>query len=119
MGDAVNLAARVMGKCPPRSVLATEDVIAGANTTFDTRTVEPFVVKGKTEPVRAVVVRAPVGVRQSRRDDLPIVGREREIGVFDLIEGPIRGLESEMNAQLREALTEFIKELNERGFFRR
>jgi hypothetical protein len=42
-----------------------------------------------------------------------------EIGVFDLIDGPIRGLEAHMNAQLREALTEFIKGLNERGFFRR
>jgi len=26
---------------------------------------------------------------------------------------------AEMNGQLREALTEFIHELNERGFFRR
>jgi hypothetical protein len=43
----------------------------------------------------------------------------QELGVFDLIGGPIRGLDSEMNAQLREALAEFIGELNERGFFRR
>ena len=43
----------------------------------------------------------------------------REIGVLDSSNGPIRGLESAMNAQLREALTEFIQELNERGFFRR
>jgi hypothetical protein len=44
---------------------------------------------------------------------------DRELGVFDLVDGPIRGLEGELNAQLREALAEFIKELNERGFFRR
>ena len=44
---------------------------------------------------------------------------ERGIGVHDLVDGPIRGLESEMNPQLREALDEFIKGLNERGFFRR
>lgn len=43
----------------------------------------------------------------------------RELGVFDLIDGPGRGLEIAMNAQLREALDEFISELNERGFFRR
>jgi hypothetical protein len=36
-----------------------------------------------------------------------------------LIDGPVRGLESVMNAQLREALDEFISQLNERGFFRR
>jgi hypothetical protein len=41
-----------------------------------------------------------------------------EIGVFDLIDGPVRGLERVMNAQLRGALDEFISELNERGFFR-
>ncbi len=44
---------------------------------------------------------------------------DREIGVFDLIDGPVRGLEMVMNAQLREALDEFISQLNERGFFRR
>lgn len=44
---------------------------------------------------------------------------EHEIGVYDLIDGPIRGLDAAMNAQLREALAEFIKELNERGFFHR
>lgn len=43
----------------------------------------------------------------------------REVGVFDLVAGPVRGLAPEMNAQLREALAEFIRELNERGFFRR
>jgi hypothetical protein len=43
---------------------------------------------------------------------------EHEIGVYDMVDGPIRGLESAMNGQLREALNEFIQELNERGFFR-
>jgi hypothetical protein len=44
---------------------------------------------------------------------------DREIGIFDLINGPMRGLDAAMNAQLREALDEFIKQLHERGFFRR
>jgi hypothetical protein len=44
---------------------------------------------------------------------------DQELGVFDLFDGAIRGLEHEMNAQLREGLSEFIRELNERGFFRR
>jgi hypothetical protein len=44
---------------------------------------------------------------------------EREVGVYDLVDGPIRGLEREMNAQLREALKQFILDLNERGFFTR
>jgi len=41
----------------------------------------------------------------------------REIGVYDAISGPIRGLDSAMNVQLRGALDQFIHELNERGFF--
>jgi hypothetical protein len=31
--------------------------------------------------------------------------------------GPIRGLEKKWNGELREAMNEFIKELNERGYF--
>ena len=41
---------------------------------------------------------------------------DTEIGVYDREEGPIRGLEGEMNRGLRDALEEFRKELNERGF---
>ena len=44
---------------------------------------------------------------------------DHELGVFDLIDGSVRGLGCEMNVQLRGALSEFIEELNERGFFRR
>ena len=44
---------------------------------------------------------------------------ERELGVYDLYDGPVRGLKTQMNAQLRVALDKFIYELNERGFFRR
>ena len=47
-----------------------------------------------------------------------IYRNERKIGVYDAVDGPIRGLETRMNAQLRAALTAFIYELNERGFFR-
>ena len=38
-----------------------------------------------------------------------------EIGVFDRIEGPIRGLESQFGKGLREALDRFTKELDECG----
>jgi hypothetical protein len=48
-----------------------------------------------------------------------IYRHDRKIGVYDAVDGPIRGLETMMNAQLRAALRAFICELNERGFFRR
>jgi len=44
---------------------------------------------------------------------------DHEIGVYDSVDGSIRGLEEHMNGKLRRALAQFINELNERGFFRR
>jgi class 3 adenylate cyclase/tetratricopeptide (TPR) repeat protein len=90
MGDAVNLAARVMGKAEPGQVLATADVLDRSETLFDLTALEPFSVKGKSEPARAWVVGEPVGTRSRRRrrqdgDDLgrvPLVGREDEMGVL-------------------------------------
>ena len=38
-----------------------------------------------------------------------------ELGVFDRVDGPIRGLEQHYGKSLREALNEFIEELHERG----
>ena len=40
---------------------------------------------------------------------------DRELGVFDRIDGPIRELDAHWGKSLRDALDEFIKELDERG----
>ena len=39
----------------------------------------------------------------------------RELGVYDRIDGPICGLEDHFGKNLREALYQFIELLNERG----
>jgi len=39
----------------------------------------------------------------------------RELGVFDRIDGPIRGLDAHFGKNLRDALEQFIDLLNERG----
>ena len=39
----------------------------------------------------------------------------RQIGVYDRIDGPIRGLERELNRTLQAAIEQFLEELNERG----
>ena len=41
----------------------------------------------------------------------------RELGVYDRIDGPIRGLEAHFGKNLREALDEFIALLNECGLW--
>jgi len=90
MGDAVNLAARVMGKAEPGQLLATADVLDRSETLFDVVALEPFSVKGKSEPVIAWAVGRPVGTRSRRMrrhdsDDLgrvPFVGRQEEMAAL-------------------------------------
>jgi hypothetical protein len=40
-----------------------------------------------------------------------------EVGVYDRLEGPIRGPEREWNRHLQDGLQQFIRDLNERGYF--
>ena len=69
MGDAVNLAARVMAQAPqPGQLLATASVLDSSRTLFETDALEPFFVKGKRRPVTAFSVGPGAGrARRGRR----------------------------------------------------
>lgn len=83
MGDAVNLAARLMAKAAPGEILSTDGVLAQSRTGFHTRALEPFTVKGKAQPVTAFAVDAVAGARDDDPDQrAPLVGREREMEVL-------------------------------------
>jgi class 3 adenylate cyclase/tetratricopeptide (TPR) repeat protein len=84
MGDAVNLAARVMSKAVAGHVYATADVLDRSNTLFATTALEPFMVKGKAKPVHAWDVGGAVGsrARQGATHGLALVGREEEMRVL-------------------------------------
>jgi tetratricopeptide (TPR) repeat protein len=84
MGDAVNLTARVMGKAEWGGLLATDDLVKQVETTqFQLTQLEPFMVKGKSEPVHAQRVGAPQGLRASTGEgDLPLIGRRRELAIL-------------------------------------
>lgn len=86
MGDAVNLAARVMGKAEPGQVLVTGDVLARSRLAFVTRELEPFMVKGKSQPVVAYelgdVVADSVSV-EARAARLPLAGRAKELSSIE------------------------------------
>ncbi|MFD1946677.1 AAA family ATPase [Nocardioides aestuarii] len=79
-GDAINLAARLLGRAEEGSVLATVSVLDHSRTAFATEELEPFAVKGKAGTVRAAVVGPPVGSRSDDDVDGPIVARESELG---------------------------------------
>ncbi|BDZ53972.1 hypothetical protein GCM10025870_10450 [Agromyces marinus] len=83
MGDAVNLAARVMAEAPPGEVYATQDVLDGSRTIFRVTAPEPFFVKGKQKPVHAFSVGEPEGSRGSdRASTMPLVGRDEELATL-------------------------------------
>ena len=80
-GDAVNLAARVLGRAQPGQLLATTALLDGPDSGFLLTPVPAFSVRGKAKPVTAVVV-GPAQ-RASRRSDAdvpPLVGRQAELG---------------------------------------
>ena len=93
MGDAVNLAARLMSAAPEGELYATERVIDGSATRFAVTRMAPFRVKGKSRPVEALSVGPAVGGR-SRESLLadrrfPLVGRRREL---DALEAAVAGV---------------------------
>ena len=84
MGDAVNLAARVMAKASAGQVLATGDVLEESSIAFDLTPLEPFLVKGKKDPVTAFEVGKVAGGKNvAEAHDLPLVGRDAEIAAME------------------------------------
>ncbi len=80
MGDAVNLAARLMAKASPGQILATPEVLSRAGSRFDVTAVEPFYVKGKAKPVEAFDVGARIGARRAENATISsLVGRRSEM----------------------------------------
>ncbi len=77
-GDAINTAARIMVRADDGQLLAREDVLERARTTYALTPVEPFAAKGKAELVRASDVGAAVGERELEAIG-PFVGREHEL----------------------------------------
>ncbi len=84
MGDAVNLAARLMAKAEPGRIYATADVLDRSNTLFATTELAPFAVKGKAQPIRAWAVGDAVGSRSrlGALQRLPLIGRDAELAVL-------------------------------------
>jgi class 3 adenylate cyclase/tetratricopeptide (TPR) repeat protein len=81
-GDAVNLAARVMAKGEPGQALATTSTLSRARTAYELQELEPFMVKGKSEPVHASVVGTIAGAKEIERTETPLVGRDKEMAVL-------------------------------------
>ena len=86
MGDAVNVAARLMAKAGTGQVVASKSLTDRARTRYELDTLEPFYVKGKSEPISASVLGRLEGRDASGGGDvLPLVGRDRELAVLERV----------------------------------
>ena len=83
MGDAVNLAARVMSMAVPGQILATGPVLDASSVAFNAVALEPFMVKGKKDPVHAFMVGHSTGSKpETVSREFPLVGRDREMDAY-------------------------------------
>jgi class 3 adenylate cyclase/tetratricopeptide (TPR) repeat protein len=79
-GDAVNLAARLMGRASAGELFASDAVLRRSRVGMAAEALEPFLVKGKVQPVHAHrigAVRTQTGAADA--DSIPLVGREPEL----------------------------------------
>jgi len=82
MGDAVNLAARLMAKADDNRLLAHRPTVAAAGVAFEEETVEPFFVKGKSRPIEALYLGSRREGRGRALSEAPFIGREHELAAL-------------------------------------
>ncbi len=124
LGDAVNLAARLMSKAPPSQIYVSELVRRRAGQAFTWRKLAPLELKGKAAPVAAYALTGSSG-RASRRViryTLPIVGRSDELGALEqglemslTGHGNLIGISAEAGMGKSRLLAEFVRSVRRQG----
>ena len=94
LGDTAALAARLMARAGEDEIYVSAEAFARGGGRFAAEELEPFAVKGKSEPVHAhllgeLVEAAPDEAAGAGRG-LPFVDRERERAVLDAAVAPVR-----------------------------
>ncbi len=82
MGDPVNTAARMLGKAGDRELVAVDDVLADTRTLYASDSIEPFLVKGKTHPIKASRVFGATDWLQVEAPAAPLIGRDEELATL-------------------------------------
>ena len=95
LGDTAALAARLMARAGEDEIYVASEAFARAGTHFEGTELEPFLVKGKSEPVQAVLlggmaVETAEQAEASAGKKLPFVDRERERAVLGASVAPVR-----------------------------
>jgi len=94
LGDAVNLAARLMSEAPPGAIYVAESVRASAGDAFVWEALPAVAVKGKADrvPVSALMRAAHGAARAAASDEPAMVGRTAELAAMvDLLDQALKG----------------------------
>jgi class 3 adenylate cyclase len=85
-GDVVNTASRLQTSAPTSGILVGEQTRRATHSLVEYRKIEPLVVKGKSEPVRAwLAIRARSGPGERVVSTAPMLGRVHEVAVLHRI----------------------------------
>jgi class 3 adenylate cyclase/tetratricopeptide (TPR) repeat protein len=124
LGDAVNLAARLMSRAPIGEIYVEQTVREQAGDAFAWERLPPLTVKGKAEPITVYGLRglgADPG-RRRRRYELPIVGREAELGALGAGlsrapdgAGAVIGIAAEAGVGKSRLVAEFVRDARAGG----
>jgi class 3 adenylate cyclase/tetratricopeptide (TPR) repeat protein len=80
IGDATNLAARLMSRAASGQIVVSERLMADGAGGFAATPLEPFRVKGKRQPVHAFLLGAELGdAAGGDGERAPLVGRDQEL----------------------------------------
>jgi class 3 adenylate cyclase/tetratricopeptide (TPR) repeat protein len=95
LGDTAALAARLMARAGEDQIYVSAEAFSRGGASFAAEELEPFMVKGKSEPVQAFVLGAivetsPEAAAAAAGTALPFVDRERERAVLDAALAPVR-----------------------------
>ena len=126
LGDAVNMAARLMQNAPPGQVLVNQNVRKATTDSFTWEELPPLQVKGKSQPVtvfRLIARQERHGIRlHEPKYALPMVGRAAELalteGKLELAlqgHGQIIGITAEAGMGKSRLMAEVIRLARERG----
>lgn len=117
LGDAVNLAARIMARAGHGEVLAEAEVLNRCRTLYAVQDIAPFHVKGKVAPVRAMAVGDDLGVRvRLRADTTMLAGRDVELSRLTTLADDLhnRGHAVALTGEAGIGKSRLIDELQER-----
>ncbi len=118
LGDAVNLAARLMSRAPASETYVSEPVRRRTGERFIWKELEPLLVKGKAAPIAAFSLTGSAGhtSRRAVRDELALVGRTAELGALTAAleqavagRGKIIGISAEAGMGKSRLIAEFVR----------